>query len=168
MLGGHGQFMSVYLSLGSNLGNHEENILYAGKILEETGFKIKKTSSLYKTSPWGNTDQPYFLNLVLEGETKLSPQRLLKKIETIEKTLGRKKGEKWGPRKIDIDILFYDNKIIKTSNLKIPHPELHKRNFVLIPLKEIAPNLIHPLLKQSVQQMLKEVDDKGSVVLYNK
>lgn len=160
--------MPVYLSLGSNLGNREENILYAVRKLKEIGFEIKETSSIYKTSPWGKPDQPYFLNLVLEGETKLSPQRLLQKAKIIEKTLGRKKGEKWGPRTIDIDILFYDNKIIKTPNLKIPHPQLHERNFVLIPLKEIAPNFIHPLLKQNVQQMLKKMDDKGGVVLYNK
>jgi 2-amino-4-hydroxy-6-hydroxymethyldihydropteridine diphosphokinase len=136
-------------------------------MLEESGFIVKKTSSLYETSPWGVTNQPYFLNLVLKGETKLSPEELLKKIKNIEKAMGRKTLEKWGPRIIDIDILFYKEKIINTPLLKIPHPQLHKRAFVLVPLKEIAPRLIHPLLKKTGQQMLDNLSDKGSVMLYN-
>jgi len=136
-------------------------------MLEESGFIVKKTSSLYETSPWGVTNQPYFLNLVLKGETKLSPEELLKKIKNIEKAMGRKTLEKWGPRIIDIDILFYKEKIINTPLLKIPHPQLHKRAFVLVPLKEIAPRLVHPLLKKTGQQMLDNLSDKGSVMLYN-
>jgi 2-amino-4-hydroxy-6-hydroxymethyldihydropteridine diphosphokinase len=163
-----GKMTSIYLCLGSNLGDRFKNILKALQTLKEAGFNIKKISSIYETSPWGKTNQPYFLNLVLKGETKLSPKGLLKKIKNIEKTFGRETAEKRGPRIIDIDILFYKEEIINTPFLKIPHPLLHKRVFVLIPLKEIAPHLIHPILKQTPNQMLNNLNDKGSVVLYNK
>ena len=170
---------AIYLSLGSNLGDRSQNILTAIQMLKEVGFNVTKKSSVYETSPWpvrdkslnglkGVTEQPDFLNLVLKGETKLSPEELLKKIKSIEKTMGRETSEKWGPRIIDIDILFYKKEILDTPSLIIPHPQLHKRAFVLVPLKEIAPRLIHPLLKKTVQQMLNNMNDKGSVLLYNK
>ncbi len=158
----------VYLSLGSNIGKRLNNLQTAIKLLKESGFNVIKTSSIYETSPWGVTTQPKFLNLVLKGKTKLSPEELLKKIRQTEKEMGRKKAEKWGPRIIDIDILFYDKKILKSKTLTIPHPQLHERTFVLVPLKEIAPRLAHPILKQTPQQMLDDANDKGSVVLYNK
>ena len=158
----------VYLSLGSNLGNRSKNLLTAIKLLKEGGFAVIKTSYIYETSPWGTTKQPNFLNLVLKGKTKLSPEGLLKEIQNIEKTMGRASTEKWGPRIIDIDILFYNKEVINIPALQIPHPQLHKRAFVLIPLKEIAPRLMHPILKQTVKQMLDNANDKGSVVLYNK
>ena len=184
----------VYLCLGSNLGGREKNILTAVKLLNEHGVDVVKKSSLYETSPWpirspaidttaGSSDiiseltsnglkevgnQPYFLNLVLEAETKLSPEELLKEIKKIEKEIGRKPSKKWGPRKIDIDILFYDDILITTPKLTIPHTQLHKRAFVLAPLKEIAPHFVHPLIKKTVSRMLKDSDDKGSVVVYNK
>lgn len=181
--------MSVYLSLGSNIGNRLKNIQKAIKLLKKSGFDIIETSSIYETSPYGVTDQPDFLNLALKGETKFSPEELLKEIKRIEKEIGRKPSREWGPRAIDIDILFYNKEIINipelqpvrsklpkatatpsvgTSNgLKIPHPQLHKRKFVLIPLKEIAPRLVHPVLKKTVSQILKDAGDKGRVVLYN-
>ncbi len=159
---------TVYLSLGSNIGNRSKNILTAIKLLKETGFDVTKTSSLYETSPWGKTKQPDFLNLVLKGKTKLSPEELLKEIKATEEAMGRETTERWGPRIIDIDILFYGEEVLNTPFLKIPHPQLHKRAFVLIPLKEIATRLVHPILKQTVKQMLDNANDKGSVVLYNK
>lgn len=194
--------MSVYLSLGSNIGNRLKNIQTAIKLLKESGFDIIKTSSLYETSAWPvrdkspnglkrKTEQPNFLNLVLKGKTKFSPEELLQEIKQIEKTMGREKTEKWGPRIIDIDILFYNKKIINIPELQpvksnpesfrgatplvgtfngltVPHPQLHNRAFVLVPLKEIAPRLVHPILKQTVQQMLNNLDDNGAVLLYNK
>lgn len=169
----------IYLSLGSNLGNRSKNLSTAIQMLEEVGFNVKKVSSLYETAPWpvrdkslnglkGVTEQPDFLNLVLKGETKLSPEELLKEIKLVEKTMGRETSEKWGPRIIDIDILFYKKEIFDTPSLTIPHPQLHNRAFVLVPLKEIAPKLIHPLLKKTVQQMLDNLSDNSSIVLYNK
>lgn len=188
--------MLVYLSLGSNIGNRLNNIQTAIKLIKETCFNIIKISSVYETSPWpirspaintiadippfprrdritssglkGTTEQPPFLNLVLKGKTTLSPEELLKEIKRIEKEIGREPTKKWGPRIIDIDILFYDKKLLKSKELVIPHPQLHKRKFVLIPLKEIAPRLMHPLLKKTTTQMLKATDDNESVVLYNK
>jgi 2-amino-4-hydroxy-6-hydroxymethyldihydropteridine diphosphokinase len=171
--------LSVYLSFGSNVGNRFKNIQRAIKLLEEIGFDIIKTSSLYETAPWpirdkslnglkGKKEQPHFLNLVIKGKTKLSPEKLLEEIKKIETTIGRKPARKWGPREIDIDILFYKKEIINTPSLVIPHPQLHKRAFVLIPLKEISPRLIHPLIKKTVSQMLNDLNDNGSVVLYNK
>lgn len=158
----------VYLSLGSNIGNHCKNIQIAIKLLKKEGFDIIKTSSIYKTSAWGVSNQADFLNLVIKGKTKFSPEKLLQKVKQIEKEIGRKPAEKWGPRTIDIDILFYDKKILKTKTLTIPHPQLYKRKFVLIPLKEMAPRFVHPVLKKTVAQMLTDTDDKGCVVRYNK
>lgn len=157
----------VYISLGSNIGNRLKNLQSAIKLLKKGGFNIIKISSVYETSAWGITDQPKFLNLVLKGKTKLPPAELLGEIKRIEKEIGRKPAKKWGVRIIDIDILFYNKIIIDTPKLKIPHPRLHKRNFVLIPLKELAPRLLHSVLKKTVSQMLKDTDDKGSVVRYN-
>lgn len=181
----------VYLSLGSNIGKRLKNLQTAIKLLKENGFNVIKTSSIYETSAWpirspqqgcgssditseltsnglkGVTEQPNFLNLVLKGKTKLCPEELLKEIKQIEKEIGRKPTKKWGPRIIDIDILCYDKKILKSNVLTIPHPQLHKRAFVLIPLKEIAPRLVHPVFKKTASQMLKGSSDKGCVVLYN-
>ncbi len=158
----------VYLSLGSNIGNRLKNIQTAIKLLKEIGFDIIKISSIYETSPWGITEQLSFLNLVIKGKTNLFPEELLKEIKRIEKEIGRKPTQKWGSRTIDIDILFYDKKVLKSKTLVVPHPQLHKRKFILIPLKEISPRLSHPLIKKTVSQMLKDSSDNGSVVLYNK
>lgn len=159
--------MLVYLCLGSNIGNRRKNIQKAVRTLKEAGCKIKKTSSLYKTSPWGVKNQPYFLNLVVACETKFPPGKLLEEIKLIEKEIGRKPAKKWGKRIIDIDILFYGKKGLKNKSLTIPHPQLHKRAFALVPLKEIAPRFIHPVLKKNATQMLKDANDKETVVLYN-
>lgn len=127
----------VYLSLGSNLGNKEENIKKAMELLGENKVIIEKTSSFYETEPVSYKKQDNFYNLVIKGETTLSPENLLKAIKKIERALGRKKTKKWGPREIDIDILLYDDCKINIPNLKIPHPQMEKRRFVLEPLREI-------------------------------
>lgn len=114
---------------------------------------------VYETQAWGMTDQPDFLNQVLEVATTLSPEELLEQIKQIEQQMGRERRVKWGERLIDIDILFYEQAVIYTEKLKIPHPFLHERNFVLIPLQEIAPDFQHPVLQHSISQLLKSSKD---------
>ena len=136
----------VYIALGSNVGNREENIKRAIELLSEN-IKNIKVASFYETEPVGYTDQPKFINTVLEGFTALSPFDLLKFCQTVEKKVGRIYRFKWGPREIDIDILLYGNKKINTSNLKIPHPLMLERDFVMIPLKELNPNIENEILE---------------------
>ena len=153
----------TYILLGSNLGNSKKYISDAIiEIVKEIGY-VKAKSSLYQTAAWGKIDQPNFLNQVIHVETKLNPKALLNSILSIEKKLGRERIEKWGSRIIDIDILFYDNQVIDKPDLVIPHPYLHLRRFTLMPLNEIAPNLIHPELSKSVSQLLHDLDDNLSV-----
>ncbi len=140
----------VYIGVGSNLGNRQENCLHAIELLQKKGIIVTKRSSLYETEPWGVKDQPLFLNMALEIETGLNPEELLKILKDIEREVGREESSKWGPRIIDLDILLFDNIILKTDNLEIPHPLMHKRDFVLRPLCEIAPDINHPLLKASI------------------
>jgi 2-amino-4-hydroxy-6-hydroxymethyldihydropteridine diphosphokinase len=145
---------TIYLSLGSNLGNRARNIYDALRRLG-SHIRIDKISSLYETEPVGITDQPWFLNLVCRGETDLTPEALLDVAKTIEREMGRQKGVRFGPRLIDIDILLYGNLVLDLPQLKIPHPRLHERGFVLIPLGELAPHLFHPALKRDVTQLRK-------------
>jgi 2-amino-4-hydroxy-6-hydroxymethyldihydropteridine diphosphokinase len=133
----------AYIGLGSNLGDREKNIEKAINLLKKTEkTKVNKASSLYETEPQGYEKQNKFLNGALELETSLSPFELLKALQGIEKKLGRRRVIKWGPRTIDLDILLYDDLEIDEKDLKIPHPEMLKRTFVLVPLKEIAPHLV--------------------------
>ncbi len=151
----------VYIGIGSNLKDKFTNIKLALWHLKTLG-KIVKKSSLYKSSPVENRNQPYFLNCVVKLTTKLLPYKLLKKLKDIEKKLGRKKTKKkYQPRTIDLDILLYDKKIIKSKNLTIPHEKLHKRKFVLWPLAEIAPNFVHPVLNKKIKDLKKELKDKS-------
>ena len=155
----------VYLLLGSNLGNREENLLRARTSIQHIG-SILTISSIYQTQAWGNTQQPDFLNQVVQIAFKNSPKELLNKILTIENDMGRMRTEKWGPRVIDIDILFVGQTIMSEPDLIIPHPQMHMRRFTLLPLAEIAPKFIHPLLDKSCSQLLEECTDHSTVELY--
>lgn len=154
---------STYILLGSNLGDSKKYISNAIVAIAKKIGLVQAKSALYQTAAWGKLDQPEFINQVIEVKTKLSPQLLLKYILEIEKMLGRERLEKWGARTIDIDILFYDDQIIKELDLIIPHPFLQVRRFTLMPLSEIAPELIHPILLKNISQLLNELDDDLSV-----
>ncbi|WAM31627.1 2-amino-4-hydroxy-6-hydroxymethyldihydropteridine diphosphokinase [Caldicellulosiruptor naganoensis] len=150
------QKMEVILALGSNLGDRQRNIETAIEYLKEK-VDIKKVSTIIETEPYGYTQQPKFLNCCLMGKTCLSPFELLEFVLSIEKKMGRERLFKWGPRNIDIDILFYNSLVIDEENLKIPHPEIQKREFVLLPLSEIAPDFVHPVLKKTVVQLYTDL-----------
>jgi 2-amino-4-hydroxy-6-hydroxymethyldihydropteridine diphosphokinase len=159
--------IKIFLLLGSNLGMREKFLEEAENKIEQTiGAGIKK-SSVYETEPWGNQNQPNFLNRVLQVQINLTPQELLKQILQIENEMGRVRTGKWQERKIDIDILFFGDKIIDSNELKIPHPVLHQRKFVLIPMAELEADFMHPGLKKSVWQLLDECTDGCKVKLYS-
>jgi 2-amino-4-hydroxy-6-hydroxymethyldihydropteridine diphosphokinase len=150
----------VYLILGTNLGDREKNFIHTKAKLTSTCGNIIKQSLIYQTAPWGKTNQPNFLNQVIILKTLLGAQALLQALLQIETDMGRIRMDKYGERIIDIDILFYNGDIIHSENLIIPHPHLHKRKFVLIPLAEIVPNKIHPVFKVSVKKLLQNcIDD---------
>lgn len=150
----------IYLALGSNLGNRKAHIEQALELLKP---KIEEVivSPLYETVPWGVKEQPMFLNSCVGSVTKLSADELLVFVKSIEKQLNRSLQIKWGPREIDIDILFYGESIIHKDDLVIPHPYLVERAFTLVPLADIAPDFVHPELKYSVAQLLQGVDRSG-------
>jgi len=143
----------VYLSLGSNLGDRKKNLDRAIELLENKGIIVNKRSSLCETLPWGEANQPRFLNMALEIETKLKPRVLLSVLKKVETEVGRKTSYKWGPRTVDLDILLYNHIILNEDALKIPHPFMHEREFVLRPLDEIAPDVMHPLLKMNIHEL---------------
>ena len=150
--------MSIaYIGIGSNLGNREENCQKAIALLIEKNIKITKRSSPYEIEPWGVKEQPRFINMAVEIETNLEPAELLKVIKEIENSMGRREGIRWGPRVIDLDVLLYDDLILKTGELEIPHPAIKDREFVLKPLSEIAPDKIHPIFKKSIKTLLIEL-----------
>ena len=160
---------TVYFCLGANKSNREERIKQALELLNGTkGISIVKSSKIYETEPWGNKEQDYFLNLVCEAEVDFSAKELLEICQKIEAQLGRNREKeiRWGARDIDIDILFYGSEIIDLPDLTIPHKLLHKRAFVLEPLKEIAPKLIHPQLNKTVTEMYNELGSSEKVFLY--
>jgi 2-amino-4-hydroxy-6-hydroxymethyldihydropteridine diphosphokinase len=148
---------TVYLGLGSNLGNREDALQQAITALQSDDLRIGRVSGVYETSPQDRTDQPWFLNLVAEAETDLLPVRLLLRTSTIERRLGRKRSVPKGPRTLDIDILLYGGAVVDCPQLVIPHPEMHRRRFVLEPLAELAPELRHPVSMRSVREMLAGV-----------
>ena len=148
-----------FLLLGGNLGNREKMLKDASALLERDTGAIINSSSVYETAAWGVTGQPDFLNQVLVVETALTCRQLLHKVQQIELLLGRKRCEKWHARTIDIDILYFNEEVIDQPDLKVPHPEMHRRNFTLHPLAEVAPFFVHPLLQQNSLQLLKTSPD---------
>lgn len=147
----------VFIAIGSNIGDRRKNIETALKKIEESGLNIIKKSSIIETEPYGYKDQDKFLNGVVLVETDLNPFELLELLLNIEKEMGRERKIKWGPRNIDLDIIFYDDLVIDTENLKIPHPDAHNRTFVMGPISEIAPDFVHPVLKKKVKEIYKEL-----------
>ncbi len=150
----------VYILTGSNMGNSLDNLELAASRIHESCGKVLQKSSVYKTAAWGNTSQNAFLNQVICIETTLGPHELLTNLLFIETQMGRVRNEKWEPRVIDIDILFYDTLQLNEPNLILPHPYIQQRRFTLIPLVEIAPQLVHPVLQQSMINLLTQCEDK--------
>lgn len=151
---------TVYLALGTNLGDRLTNLKQAISALTPQ-MEVQTKSQVYETPPWGYEDQPKFLNQVIKVQTYLEPEPLLKHLKRLEVALGRKASFQNGPRLIDIDLLFYDDLILNKPSLVIPHPRLHERGFVLLPLMDIAPDLMHPLYKKSVREMAAQCDTHG-------
>ncbi|MGB0862153.1 MAG: 2-amino-4-hydroxy-6-hydroxymethyldihydropteridine diphosphokinase [Saprospiraceae bacterium] len=149
----------VFLHTGSNLGNRFDYLHQANQLIKNRIGSIQKASSFYETAAWGITDQPAFINQAIRVETALSPNELLKAINQIEAEIGRIRIKKWAERVIDIDILFYNQTIIETPNLKVPHPRISERNFVLVPMNEIAADFVHPVFQKTMQQLLDETSD---------
>lgn len=150
---------NIYLLLGTNLGNKLKNLERVAELLIANRIAIRRESSIYETAAWGIENQPSFLNQVLVIETSKSPEKLLELINKIEVEMGRVRTEKWGERLIDVDLLYYGAQIIETEKLTVPHPEIQNRRFTLLPLAEITPDGIHPVLKKSQLTLLNECQD---------
>jgi 2-amino-4-hydroxy-6-hydroxymethyldihydropteridine diphosphokinase len=154
---------TIYLALGSNIGDRDANLGETLHRIAESAIQITKVSSFYETEPVDYLDQPWFLNAVAEAQTNLPPEKLLATLRQIESQMGSKKPFAKGPRLIDLDILLYGNETIDTPNLQIPHPRMLQRNFVLAPLAEIAPNLRHPTWPASVTELRANSPDKSAI-----
>lgn len=153
----------AYIGIGSNLGDKLDSCEKAiSKILNVESHRLLAKSSFFKTEPVGYVSQDWFVNVVIKIETELEPLELLRTLKTIEAQLGRAKTIRWGPRTIDLDILFFDDIQIQTEELKVPHPLIQDRKFVLVPLAEIDRQLIHPVLKKTIQELIEEnsIDDQ--------
>ncbi len=151
---------TVYISLGSNLGDRSANLKQAIASLRPQ-MDIKAKSKIYETPPWGYTEQDKFLNQVVKVKTYLDPEPLLKHLKRLEIALGRKATFHYGPRLIDMDILFYDDLVMETPLLVLPHPHVHERSFVLIPMMDIAPDLVHPVKGKSIRELLALTSASG-------
>jgi 2-amino-4-hydroxy-6-hydroxymethyldihydropteridine diphosphokinase len=159
------RYINVFLSIGSNMGNRKEYLLTAQALIDRHIGKIAKKSHLYETQPWGKKDQDAFLNMMVMANTTLDPRGLLEAITQIERELGRERQERWGPRVADIDIIFYGKRVIRDKGLEIPHPEMHNRAFVLVPMLEIAPEFEHPILGKNMDDLFAACTDLSEVVM---
>ncbi len=155
---------TIYLALGTNLGDRLANLRAALDALA-LSIRVTEHSRVYETPAWGYEDQPSFLNMVVRAETELAPPALLARLKKLELDLGRTPTFHWGPRLIDIDILYYDSLLLDTAELTIPHPRLQERAFVLVPLADLAPDLVHPRLGKTTVQLLDSLDTSG-ITLY--
>ncbi len=156
----------IYIGFGTNLGDREKQLREA---LRRVGraVQITKTSPVYETEPWGVTAQPRFLNMVAEAETELGPEDVLRALQRIEHEMGRIRGMRYGPRIIDLDLLLYGDEVMATKDLTLPHPRIAERRFVLLPLVELAPDLVHPELGMTMRELLERVPDEGGERVYH-
>lgn len=146
----------AYIAFGCNLGDGRENFKLAFELMERDGIKIKKVSDIIETEPYGVIDQPNFLNGACEVETEHSPEELLKVLLAIELEMGRVRKRRWGERNIDLDLLFYEDEVRSSEFLTLPHPDMQNRDFVLVPMNEIAPDKFHPRLKKTIAELLQD------------
>ncbi len=161
------QSLITFLLLGANLGERAATLARAVSLIDQRVGRVVLQSGLYETAAWGVTDQPAFLNQVLMVETTLEPEAVLVQTQAIEQELGRVRHDHWGARTIDIDLLYYDQLVWQSPTLTLPHPYLHQRRFTLVPLAEIAPHLMHPVLYKTTLALLNDCDDGGSVTVFN-
>ncbi len=157
---------TALLHLGSNEGNRQEMIKKAIALIEKNIGNVVNKSMLYETEAWGKKDQPDFINQAIEVKTKLDALQTLNKCIELQSQLGGVKKEKWGPRSIDIDLLFLNDKVIKNDKITLPHPEIQNRNFVLIPLMEIAGEFVHPVLNKTIEELFDECTDECEVSVF--
>lgn len=153
----------IYLSLGSNLGDRAGNLRRAVELLEAQGVRVTRQSSLYETEPMGVRDQGWFLNSVVEAETDLMPRQLLGVLREIERRVGRQRRATGEPREVDMDILLFGSSVVRAPDLEIPHPRMAGRRFVLVPLNEIAPTEVHPILHRTAAELLSDTTDTSEV-----
>ena len=158
----------IYLGIGSDLGDRMHNLREAVRMIGESAGEVLCSSRIYETDPWGFSSESRFLNMAIEIESIHSPSDLLERILLIEFALGRiRSGKNYSSRVIDIDILFYGDEIISDGTVEIPHPRLHERRFVLVPMSDIAPGLYHPVRKRTIRELLDDCDDTGMISLYD-
>ena len=158
---------TAFICLGSNVGDRFVNLFDAAGLVINHGVR-RNVSSVYKTKPVGYLDQPDFLNFVMEIQTDLRPEELLREMKAIEKLMGREETFRYGPRIIDLDIVMFGSEIINTPELTVPHPRMHERRFVLVPMVEIAPELKHPVLYKTMKELLNNTEDGGEVEVWGK
>ncbi len=160
--------ISGYLGFGTNLGDRKKNLAQAVNGLNaRPDFNVIRTSGIYETEPWGLTEQPNFLNMVAEITTSISPRELLERVKKLERDMGREDGPRFGPRLIDVDILLLEDLVVDEPDLQVPHARLHLRAFVLVPLTELTPDSIHPVLGETIAQLTTQVDGLDGVIPLN-